>query len=1178
LQWACPVCGADVAADARFCSSCGTPIASVRAGSSPEERPGERPEERKVVTIVFADVTGSTTLGERLDPEHLSEVMQTYFAAMREEIEAQGGTVEKFIGDAVMAAFGVPSAHEDDPARALRAGLRMLERLAGVNEDLARSHDVALQIRIGVNTGEVLATIAPRPGEAMVTGDAVNAAARLQAAAAPGELYASERTVRSARGFVFDDVGPLALRGKSDRVHAFRVTGMMEVAGERGVPGLSAPIVGRDAELELLWSVYERVRSEGKPNLVTIYGDAGVGKSRLTREFVDRVEAVDPAPTVLRGRCLPYGEGVTFWPLAEILKAQAGVLDSDPQPLALEKIRKTGRELFREGSPSDAARATAALAYTVGVEDPDQPFSSTEPRQVRREVHAAWRWFFSALSSSRPVITVVEDIHWADAALLDLLDELADRVVGPVLFVCPSRPDLIATRPSWGGGRRNHSAVALDPLTPDESRDLVGSLLAIDDLPDQVRERILARAEGNPFFLEEIVRQLIDEGLIAREGGRWRAAGGIERVRIPDTVQAVLAARVDLLGADDKRVLHAAAVVGRVFWPGPIERLTALGRDSIDTALRRLEDRELVVSRLSSSIAEEAEYIFKHVLTRDVAYEGLPKRERSAAHAGIASWIEDTAHGRRSEFVELLANHLEAALRERSASATSDGGGQLLDRAVDALIEASEDARRRFATDKARSLAERALALAVSPLDRGRCLTQVGMVALTDYRGDTAWVSLKEATDLLLEHAPEDGLSIAGWSARAVETPTRWPGSMQMQVSEEEVARYIEIGLANAPEGDSEERTRLLIARAFQPFAAGTQRMLGDEELEVAERDGLEAFEMASRIGRPDLGSAALDAAGSVPANHGDYRRMKQIITQRLALVDRLDDPMELGDIYSMNCWCDAYIGDLRGARENATKGVEAAADAPTVVACLSWLGYAEFSLGNWDRVVDEIQPQIEQRLRDRADRPPYFTAPTYGATAFVLAVREDPSADRYVDIVASAVGEVQGYSVGMLEGWLARILAFRGRTDEALSMLGSVSEGARRGIARPFIEQATCEVLADAAAWDAVPTFLMSARSYAASVGLVALPAHLDRLEGRALLAAGEPDRASERLEAASTAFSEIGARWERAGTDVDLAKARENGDPSRSTALLRAAETVFRDLGAVRQLEDVRLALGAG
>jgi tetratricopeptide (TPR) repeat protein len=463
-----------------------------------------------------------------------------------------------------------------------------------------------------------------------------------------------------------------------------------------------------------------------------------------------------------------------------------------------------------------------------------------------------------------------------------------------------------------------------------------------------------------------------------------------------------------------------------------------------------------------------------------------------------------------------------------------------------------------------------------APLDRSRCLTQVGEVALTDYRGDAAWVSLREATDLLLAHAPEDGRSIAARAARAVETPTRWPGSMEMLVSEEEVARYVEIGLAHAPEGDSEERTRLLTARAFQPFAAGTKRLIGDEELQAAEREGLEASEMALRIGRPDLASSALDAAGSVPANHGDYGRMKQILRKRLELADRLDDPMELGDIYSMNCWCDAYIGDLRGARENATKGVEVAGDAPTVVACLSWLGFAEFSLGNWDRVVNEIQREIERRLRDRVDRPPYFTVPAYGATAFVLAVRDDPSADRYVDVLVKAVGEAQGYSAGMVQAWLARILAHRGEHDDARSVLESLSEAARRGIARPSTEQAMCEVLAASGDWDAVPGFVASARTYAISAGLVALPAHLDRLEGRALLAAGEPNRASERLASASATFSGIGARWEAAGTDVDLAEGLRHDDPARSTALLRRAEVVFRDLGARRPLEAVRRTLG--
>jgi class 3 adenylate cyclase len=323
--------------------------------------------ERKLVTVLFADVTGSTTLGERLDPERMREVMDAFFAAMRAEIEAEGGTVEKFIGDAVMAAFGVPHAHEDDPARALRAALHMLQRLEVVNQDLTKDHDVTLEVRIGVNTGEVLATTEPRPGESMVTGDAVNAASRLEAAAAPGQVIASERTVRAVRGFRVEDMGALDLKGKARRVHAFRVLDETTTLPERGVPGLRAPLVGRDDEIDLLESIYGRVASEGRPHLITLYGDAGVGKSRLTREFLDRLG--DQA-LVLHGRCLPYGEGVTFWPLAEILKAHAGVLDTDPSDIALERIQKAGLDLLTEDVTIDPGRTTAALAFTVGVEDP----------------------------------------------------------------------------------------------------------------------------------------------------------------------------------------------------------------------------------------------------------------------------------------------------------------------------------------------------------------------------------------------------------------------------------------------------------------------------------------------------------------------------------------------------------------------------------------------------------------------------------------------------------------------------------------------------------------------------------------------------------------------------------------------------------------------------------------
>jgi class 3 adenylate cyclase len=328
---ACVTCGSPLPEDARFCPSCGSPTTLPTAG-----------QERKVVTVLFADVTGSTALGERLDPERFREVMQSYGNAMREEIEAEGGTVEKFIGDAVMAAFGVPAAHEDDPERALRASLRMMRRLDELNGDLERRHDVSLQIRVGINTGEVLAATNPGPGEAMVTGDAVNAASRLQGVADPGEIFVSQRTADAVRGFSFEDRGVHELKGKRDRVRAVRLVEETGI-GSRGVPGLSAPMVGRTSELDLLRSVYDRAVRERRPHLVTVYGEAGVGKSRLTAEFLRWAESTDPPPTVLRGRCLPYGDGITYWPLAEILKGHAGILDSDPPELAVEKVRKTGR-------------------------------------------------------------------------------------------------------------------------------------------------------------------------------------------------------------------------------------------------------------------------------------------------------------------------------------------------------------------------------------------------------------------------------------------------------------------------------------------------------------------------------------------------------------------------------------------------------------------------------------------------------------------------------------------------------------------------------------------------------------------------------------------------------------------------------------------------------------------
>jgi class 3 adenylate cyclase len=1118
--------------------------------------------ERRVVTLLFADVTGSTALGERLDPERLHDVLEAYFDAMRQEIEGEGGTVEKYIGDAIVAAFGVPAAHEDDPSRALRAALRMQRRLPLVNERLRSDHDVTLEIRIGVNTGGVLAMIEPGPGEPMFTGDAVNVAARFEQNAQPGQIVTSERTARAARAFRYRELGPLDLKGKSVPTRAFVVEGEADQP-ERGIPGLRAPMVGRDAELALLRSAYEGGAAEGRPHLVTIYGDAGVGKSRLTGEFLAWARARRPEPSIVQGRCLPYGEGVTYWPLAEILKTWAGVRDTDPTTVVVEKIRAGGSQLLTADVAVDPRRATAALAYTVGVEDPTQTFGDLEPRQVREEVHGAWRSFFSALGLRGPVVAVIEDIHWADPALLDLLEELAERVQSGIMFVCPSRPDLTVRRPGWGGGKRTFSSVALDPLSQSDSARLIEHLLAVEELPPTVRDLILERAEGNPFFLEEIIRHLIDEGHIVRAGNRWRAAEGIVNVEIPDTVQGVLAARIDLLELPEKRALQSAAVVGRVFWPPPVRLLLNGERGRLGEILASLESRELVLERLSSAVAGEHEYIFKHILTRDVAYETLPRRERAMAHATVARWIEETAGERTREFVELLAYHYATAVRERA----DDVPDELRAKAYRSLLEASQDARSRLVVKKAQRMAEEALAFAVDELERSVALEALAQAFLDDYQGDLAWRYFREAADARIASAPQDERRIANLCARAVDVPIRWPGSMRILPLEDDVRRYVEIGLQNLTAGDSEERVRLQTARALWPFGFPDYDM-DDETLYEFERTGLDAADAALRLGLPNLASGALDAAASAAASRGIYRRSLEVEMRRLPLVPRLTDSLEAGDAYGAVAWAECEIGHYEEADRLASEGMElmAGKNPNARIHSLAWRTVARHRLGDWDGALRDFH-ELQGLLDERREDPPYFCSHSFCVAAMIQDARGESVE---VDEMLAYLLPLASRDASRLAPWLGRLLVERSALADAHRILDHPPE--RWRVHTGSLLESRMELVAADLDWNAADPLLSQARSHAAEAGLVALPAFADRLEGRRELAAGDPARAVDLLVAASDRLSELGAVWERARTDLDVAAAlAAMGEDLDAHRRIAAATEVFRELGSVKDLRRI-------
>jgi class 3 adenylate cyclase/tetratricopeptide (TPR) repeat protein len=1143
LSETCASCGAALPDGASFCSACGAPVAPDAGGA---------PSERKLVTVLFADVTGSTSLGEQLDPERLREVLQAYFDAMREEIEAEGGTVEKFIGDAVMAAFGVPVAHEDDPARALRAASRMLRRLEAVNEDLVARHDVRLRIRIGVNTGEVLATTAPQPGEAMVTGDVVNAAARLQAAAEPGTIVLGERTARSVPNVPLIDLGPLELKGKTEAVRGFRLDG--EVAPEvvRGVPGLQAPMVGRDADLGLLRSVYERVAAEGRPGLVTVYGDAGVGKSRLTREFLAWAERTDPAPTVLRGRCLPYGDGVAYWPLAEILKGHAGILDSDEPDLAMEKVHKLGRELLTHEVAADPSIATAALAYTVGLADRDARFDELDPRQVRDHLDAAWRSFFTAVARSAPAIVVIEDIHWADPALLDLLESLADRVEGPAMLVCPSRPDLTARRPTWGGGRRAMSAIALDPLTADESERLIQMLLTVDDLPASVHATIVERAEGNPFFLEEIIRRLIDDGSLVRDGDRWRAAATIAEVQIPDTVQTVLASRIDLLDPADKHALQSAAVVGRVFWDGPVADLTGITDRDLDDALLRLQDRELILSRSGSTMAGQREYLFKHILTRDVAYESLPRRERASAHRTVATWIESTEGERAGEFSELLAHHTMTAVRI---------GREVGDEPDDALrrsafrwsLRASDDARRRFVLAKSERLAADAVGLAADEVERSDALEALGRTAFDRADGELAWRSFREAAFTRHRADPPDGARVASLCAWACEMPQRWPGSFHGDrlPPEAEVKELFDLGFASLPPGDSRERVRLLSVHAGWPYAF-PQEGLTDGEREEFESAGYEAADIALRMGLPNLASQALDTANGAWISIGDYGRVLSSWERRAEILPRVTDDIEVGDFFAMGAWIHWATGEYERALALADEGLDRVRGnaVPLWLFIASWKVLVESRLGRWDGAV-EIMAQVNTALGEDREDPPSFTAPAYAVLGMIYARRgEEVASDRLTDLVE----RFGSYVGGRLYPHRIRLELARGRVDAARALPRPENWRVFTGEAL----EAEAEVIVARRAWDEAPDAIRDMRAYAAMSPAPTVEAAADRLEGLAAIGAGERDRGLTLLASASDAYGALGCVWDRAVTDLAIAEA--GGDPSGERAA--AAAVTFEAL----------------
>jgi class 3 adenylate cyclase/tetratricopeptide (TPR) repeat protein len=716
----CPSCGEENPERFRLCGYCGAAL----IGSSLAR------ETRKTVTVLFTDVTGSTALGEQLDPESLRDVMGRYFASMREVIERHGGTVEKYIGDAVMAVFGVPVVHDEDALRAVRAAAEMRTALERLNADLLGRRGVALAARTGINTGSVVVATGG-PTEALVVGDAVNVAARLQTAAAPGEIVIGSATHQLVQDAV--EVGPaepLELKGKTEPVVAYRL--------HRVAPGaeghsrrLDAPMVGRERELDALQQAFERAASAGSCQLFTILGTAGVGKSRLVAEFLG--SARDQA-RVVRGRCLPYGEGITYWAVAEIVRQAAGINDGDAAAMERERI-----DTFVAGLPEAAALARG-LAGLIGL----------EASAAQEELVWAFRRALEHLAHERPLVVLVDDIHWAEPTLLDLMESVADLARdAPILFICPARPEFLDDRPTWGGGKINATTILLEPLAEGSARELIDALVPGGALPAAVRNRIADAAEGNPLYVEEFLRSLIDDGALVASDDGWTASRNLDSIAVPPTIQALLSARLDRLAPEERALAERASVVGRVFdQPAVVALSPAERRPDVPRNLLGLVRKELIRPD-RSGLAQTDAFRFRHMLIRDAAYERLPKSERAELHESFAGWLEASAGDRRTEVEEMVGYHLEQAFRYREELApVDDRARDLARRAAQRLIAAGGRALERSDIDATVNLYGRGAAL-LEPNDPTRLaiLPDLGRVLYASGRFDDAKAHFAEALD-----------------------------------------------------------------------------------------------------------------------------------------------------------------------------------------------------------------------------------------------------------------------------------------------------------------------------------------------------------------------------------------------------------------------------------------------
>jgi class 3 adenylate cyclase/predicted ATPase len=1118
--------------------SCGQALDGAPAPAPVARPPDALPEERRQVTVLFADLSGYTAVAENMDPEAVKSLVDRALTRLGAEVERYGGTVDKYIGDNVMAIFGAPLAHEDDEERAVRAGLGMQGAMADVNADLPAGVDFSL--RVGINTGEVLAGAV---GESYtVTGDTVNVASRLQSAARPGSVTVGERTMRATRQAVqYDELPPLTLKGKAEPVPAWEAVCLTATQSTRRLgPTIETPLVGRDNELVTLETLYERIVREGAPHLVSLIGEAGVGKSRLLREFERVLGEHSIAPTVRTGRCLPYGTGIVFWALGEVLRAECGIVDTDSSEEAWRKLSGYVAGLFGNGAEplnEPGEREAALIGRLLGIEVPPELVpTERDPERLRESFFSALRMGIERIATRRPFVIVFEDIHWADDGMLDAIEHLAQWVRAPLMLICLARDELLDRRPGWGAGRRSATQLMLDPLATEDTHALVAALIPGGE---EVVPKVVERSGGNPLFAEEMARRIAEEGQFGDAD-------------LPDTVQAVLAARLDALDPFERRLVQQAAVVGRTFWEAALAPLAEAEGRELGRALSMLQEKDILAPGAEGRLAGERELAFKHVLIRDVAYGMLPKAVRSRKHFEVGAFIEERAGDRTDEVVALLAEHYgRAAALGREGSLSRDELSPMRERAVRFLEEAGDAAGLLYSNREAAAHYRHAREVGGDddPAVRARIAEKLGDVSLRLGRVDEAIRVWQECLDW---HRGQEDLE------RVADLHRKTGAALSHKGERRAAIEHYQRGINLLKDGPP----RIELVRLYEE-AAWLYLHTGDNMLAIYASE--KALRLAERLGETSAASRAHGIFGRVFGRIGDTEKARQNLERAVELARGSDDGESILALSALGRHLEISEADMDGAREayhEALALAERVGMLPAQVELHAWLAQLSAYCAEWDDVARSTEASAD--LAEREGLVGKLCLP-YSLRGLLL-WREGRLEEATVLFhQAHELAEQVGWSEIAFQALFGLALALRDSGDYASAadtLDRAIDLCERAGLLAQSIQATAARAVVLALSQRPVP-----AREAAREAAELAERMHYPIGRAAALVARGlcaeDPAEGVELLQTAEETWRGLGRPLEAARCRLMAGQRLVNDEPERARELLEAAASEAENLG---------------